>query len=82
MNLIRANLSPQPLVAETGAGPRAPFSTVDFEPPVDQLDEQYPIRLTTGRRLESYNTGVQTSLYASPLRRDESLDLSPEDGAL
>jgi formate dehydrogenase major subunit len=61
-------------------GPRAPFSAVEFEPPVDQLDEQYPIRLTTGRRLDSYNTGVQTSRYPSPLRRDEALDLSPEDG--
>jgi predicted molibdopterin-dependent oxidoreductase YjgC len=62
-------------------GPRAPFSAVEFEPPVDQLDEQYPIRLTTGRRLDSYNTGVQTARYSSPLRRDETLDLSPEDGA-
>jgi formate dehydrogenase major subunit len=61
-------------------GPRAPFSAVEFEPPVDQLDAQYPIRLTTGRRLDSYNTGVQTAHYSSPLRRDETLDLSPEDG--
>jgi predicted molibdopterin-dependent oxidoreductase YjgC len=61
-------------------GPRAPFSSVEFEPPVDQLDEQYPIRLTTGRRLDSYNTGVQTAGYSSPLRRDEALELSPEDG--
>ena len=62
-------------------GPRAPLSPVEFEPPVDILDDQYPIRLTTGRRLDSYNTGVQTSRYSSPLRRDEALDLSPEDGA-
>ena len=61
-------------------GPRAPLSSVEFEPPVDQLDEQYPIRLTTGRRLDSYNTGVQTARYSSPLRRDEALELSPEDG--
>ncbi len=60
-------------------GPRAPFSVVEFEPPVDQLDDQYPIRLTTGRRLDSFNTGVQTARYSSPLRRDEALDLSPED---
>ena len=60
-------------------GPRAPFSAVDFEAPVDALDEQYPIRLTTGRRLDSYNTGVQTGGYSSPLRRGETLDLSPED---
>ena len=61
-------------------GPRAPFHVVEQEPPVDQLDAQYPIRLTTGRRLDSYNTGVQTQLYPSPLRRHETLDLSPEDG--
>ena len=62
-------------------GPRAPFSVVEFEPPVDQLDAEYPIRLTTGRRLDSYNTGVQTDRYQSPLRRGETLDLSPEDGS-
>ena len=33
----------------------------------------------TGRRLDSYNTGVQTASYGSPLRRGESIDLSPED---
>jgi formate dehydrogenase major subunit len=61
-------------------GPRAPFCPVEYVPPVDRLDEQYPIRLTTGRRLDSYNTGVQTSGYASPLRWGETIDLSPEDG--
>jgi len=61
-------------------GPRAPFHMVEFEPPVDQLDPEFPIRLTTGRRLDSFNTGVQTGLYPSPLRHDETLDLSPEDG--
>jgi len=62
-------------------GPRAPFSVVESEPPVDRLDEAFPIRLTTGRRLDSYNTGVQSSRYPSPLRRQETLDLSPEDGS-
>ncbi len=61
-------------------GPRAPFSAVEFKPPVDALDEQYPIRLTTGRRLDSYNTGVQTGGYTSPLRQSEALMISPEDG--
>ena len=37
--------------------------------------------LTTGRRLESYNTGVQTSGYDSPLHFGETLDISPEDAA-
>ncbi|MBP1642702.1 MAG: formate dehydrogenase [Acidobacteria bacterium] len=60
-------------------GPRAPFSVVAHDPPVDRLDREFPIRLTTGRRLEDYNTGVQTGRYAYPRRRGESLDLSPED---
>ena len=60
-------------------GPRAPFSVVEFEPPVDELTDEYPIRLTTGRRLDSFNTGVQTGLYTSPLREREALLLSPAD---
>jgi formate dehydrogenase major subunit len=73
---LHGRLWQEPLI-----GPRTPFSVVEFEPPVDNLDEEYPIRLTTGRRLDSYNTGVQTDRYHSPLRRAETLDLSPEDGA-
>jgi predicted molibdopterin-dependent oxidoreductase YjgC len=60
-------------------GNRAPFVPVDHDPPVDKLSDEYPIRLTTGRRLDSYNTGVQSAGYTSPLRRGESLDISPED---
>jgi predicted molibdopterin-dependent oxidoreductase YjgC len=72
---LHGRLWSEPLI-----GPRAPFSVVEFEPPVDQLDEQYPIRLTTGRRLDDYNTGVQTGKYSSPLRHKEAVDISPEDG--
>ncbi len=68
------------LWSEPLLGPRAPFSVVEFEPPVDTLNEQYPIRLTTGRKLDDYNTGVQTERYASPLRREVALEVSPEDG--
>ena len=60
-------------------GPLAPFSAVEHDPPVDTLSEDYPLRLTTGRRLDSFNTGVQTGGYTSPLRRGETLDLDPED---
>jgi formate dehydrogenase major subunit len=62
-------------------GPRAPFSVTPHSPPVEQLDDEYPIRLTTGRRLESFNTGSQSNRYRSPLHRGETLDLSPEDAA-
>jgi len=60
-------------------GRPAPFSVVEHELPVDTLTDEYPLRLTTGRRLDSFNTGVQSSGYASPLRFGETIDLSPED---
>jgi predicted molibdopterin-dependent oxidoreductase YjgC len=72
---LHGRLWSEPLI-----GPRAPFNVVEFVPPVDQLNEEFPIRLTTGRRLDDYNTGVQTDKYSSPLRRKEALGLSPEDG--
>lgn len=63
-------------------GRLAPFGIVKHDPPVDLTDDQYPIRLTTGRRLDSYNTGVQSGSFASPLRRGEYLELCPEDAEL
>jgi predicted molibdopterin-dependent oxidoreductase YjgC len=67
----------EPVVAD-----RAPFTPVEDDPPVDKLDDDFPIRLTTGRRLESFNTGVQSNAYSSPLHRNGSaLRLAPEDGA-
>jgi formate dehydrogenase major subunit len=60
-------------------GAKAPFSIVIDDPPVDELTEEFPLRLTTGRRLDSYNTGVQTGAFTSPLRRGETIDVSPED---
>ncbi len=41
--------------------------------------EDFPVRLTTGRHLDSYKTGVQTSGVRTPRRRGETLDLCPED---
>jgi predicted molibdopterin-dependent oxidoreductase YjgC len=63
----------------SGEGARAPFQVVEHDPPVERPDAEYPFTLTTGRRLDSYNTGVQTGGYTSPLRRGETLDISPED---
>ena len=69
------------LQEEPRIGPRAPFSVVEHSPPVEMPDDEYPFMLTTGRRLESFNTGVQTGGYVSPLRRGETLDISPEDAS-
>ena len=60
-------------------GPKAPFHAIEDDPPTEQLSEQFPLRLTTGRRLDSFNTGVQTGGYTSPLRRGEELEVSTHD---
>jgi formate dehydrogenase major subunit len=57
-----------------------PFSPVEWRPPVDELSDEFPMRLTTGRKLDSYNTGVQSGGFRSPLRQGGGLELSPEDG--
>ena len=61
-------------------GTPAPFHPVAWVPPIDALSDDYPIRLTTGRRLDSYNTGVQSGRYSSPRRVHGGVDLAPEDG--
>jgi predicted molibdopterin-dependent oxidoreductase YjgC len=66
---------------EPRGGAAAPFSVVHHSGPVEMPDADFPFLLTTGRRLESYNTGVMTGGYDSALHRGESLDLSPEDAA-
>jgi formate dehydrogenase major subunit len=69
---------------EEDAGKRgkpAPFTPVRQEDPLDELSEEFPLRLTTGRRLDSFNTGVQSGHYETPIRRPETLNLSPEDAA-
>ncbi|MGH2856318.1 MAG: molybdopterin oxidoreductase family protein, partial [Solirubrobacteraceae bacterium] len=57
----------------------APFKAVEHAGPVDEINDEFPLLLTTGRRLDSFNTGVQSGGYASPLRRPEELELSPVD---
>ena len=69
---------------ETDPGKRgapAPFIATEHEEPVDKLSPEFPLRLTTGRRLDSYNTGVATGAFSTPLRDRETINLSPEDAA-
>jgi formate dehydrogenase major subunit len=40
-------------------GNRVAVLAVEHDPPVDRLDDDFPIRLTTGPAVDSYNTGVQ-----------------------
>ena len=59
----------------------APFSITHHEGPKEQLSEEFPLRLTTGRALDSYNTGVQSGGYESPIRYGDAIDVSPADAA-
>ncbi len=64
-----------------GGRARAPFSVCEHEGPRDQLTDEFPLRLTTGRALDSFNTGVQSSGYESPIRYGEAIDVNPADAA-
>jgi predicted molibdopterin-dependent oxidoreductase YjgC len=60
-------------------GPPAPFIPTEWVAPVDALSDEYPYRMTTGRHLDSYNTGVQSGGFSSPNRLGGTLDLGPHD---
>ncbi len=62
-------------------GHRAPFVPVDDQPPSDPLSAEFPLRLTTGRHLAGYNTGVQSGPLRTASRRSGTLDVSPEDAS-
>ena len=64
---------------DLGGRDRAPFSVTEHEGPKEQLTEEFPIRLTTGRALDSYNTGVQSRGYQSPIRSGLELEISHLD---
>lgn len=67
------------LWAQPREGRAAPFSCTVGEGPVDELTPEFPMRLTTGRRLDEYNTGVQTGQYKNPMRRRETVELCLAD---
>ena len=57
----------------------APFSVVEHAGPAEELTEEFPLRMTTGRALDSYNTGVQSGGFDSPIRYGDALDVNPVD---
>jgi len=57
------------------------FSPVDWTPPAEQPDGEYPFVLSTGRRLYHYHTRTQTGRCAglNDLLGEETADISPQD---
>ncbi len=66
---------------DLGGRAGAPFSVVVAQGPAEALTEEFPLRLTTGRALDSYNTGVQSGSMESPIRYGNALDMNPADAA-
>ena len=66
---------------DLGGREPAPFTANTWLPHVDELSDEFPLLMTTGRVLDSYNTGVQSDGYNSPIRSGEALDMNPDDAA-
>ena len=73
--------TPDAAAGPPAPGRRVPLIPVDWEPPVERPDAEYPLLLTTGRRLPFFNTGVQTRGYATAVPQEEALHLWPGDAA-
>jgi len=66
---------------ETFLNGRGIFKVVEYRDPAETISEEYPIWLTTGRRLESYHTRTQTGRAAGIdyLLPEEVLEIHPDD---
>ena len=61
---------------------RGRFVPVDWLPPAEQPDDEYPLVLTTGRVLYHYHTGSLTrrSRGLAAIYPEERIEIHPEDG--
>jgi predicted molibdopterin-dependent oxidoreductase YjgC len=64
---------------DTAVEPRVSFMPAEYEPIADSTSDEFPFVLTTGRRLEFFNTGVQTRAYPSARRQEEVVYIHPDD---
>ena len=62
---------------------RGIFKVIGYRDPAESIDDEYPVWLTTGRRLQSYHTRTQTgrSQGIDYLLSEETLEVHPEDVA-
>lgn len=60
---------------------RGIFSNVHYRDPAETISDEFPVWLTTGRRLESYHTRTQTGRAQGIdyLLSEESLEVNPAD---
>lgn len=58
---------------------KAAFHEVQWSPTIERSSVDYPLLLTTGRRLAFFNTGVQSNVYNHPQNIGEWMEIHPED---
>ena len=59
------------------------FSALQYRPPAEEPDSEYPLVLTTGRSLFHYHTGAMTRKSAglNELRPEELVQMNPKDAS-
>jgi formate dehydrogenase major subunit/formate dehydrogenase alpha subunit len=64
-------------------GGRAKFWPVEYQPPIEQPDSEYPLTLTTGRTLYHYNSATMTMREDAILDKQEDpfFEISAEDAS-
>jgi formate dehydrogenase major subunit/formate dehydrogenase alpha subunit len=62
---------------------RGLFMNVPFQPIADGTDQEFPLVLTTGRRLSTYHTGTQTrrARHFDRMQAHEEIEVNPTDAA-
>ena len=60
---------------------RGLFRVISYRDPAEVVDDEFPVWLTTGRRLQAYHTRTQTGRAAGIdyLLSEESLEIHPDD---
>jgi formate dehydrogenase major subunit len=63
-------------------GGKGRFAALPYKPPGDSADDEYPLILVTGRRLEHYNAGTMTRRTGNlELMSSDWLEMHPDDAA-
>ncbi|HEX4804303.1 MAG TPA: formate dehydrogenase subunit alpha [Conexibacter sp.] len=66
----------------TRPGGKAKFAALPYQVPGDQADDEFPLILVTGRRLEHYNAGTMTRRTGNAELVDRDvLEIHPDDAA-
>ncbi len=63
------------------AGGKGKFQPVQYRPPAEEPDAEYPFRLTTGRMLYHYHTGSMTrkSVGLDEICKEGYIEINPQD---